>query len=137
MNKQEFLDILSRSLYGKIDENILKEHIQYYESYISSGIANGKTEQEVLEELGDPRLIAKTILDASKQKSSAEEGFFHEDNKTKKKATLERWKAKLIVLISLLVILFICIFVFRIILMVLPFILVMAGILWIIKTIRN
>lgn len=136
MDRKEFLDILNRNLYGKIDAGVLTEHIRYYETYISSGMENGKTEQEILEELGDPRLIAKTILDASKKKSSAN-GVFEEEKEMEKKSILEGWKSKLIVVVILLVILLICIFVFHLVLMALPFILIAAGILWLIKKFEN
>lgn len=135
MNRQEFLDTLSRNLYGKVNENVLTEHIRYYESYISSGIANGKTEQEVLEELGDPRWIAKTILDASKQKTSAEKSIFHKEGE--EKLVFEKWKSKLIAAVIILIILAICIFVFRLVLLALPFIIIMAGVIWLIKKLSN
>ena len=44
--------------------SILPEiHIRYYEDYIQSQVRGGRSEQEVLQELGDPHLIAKTLID--------------------------------------------------------------------------
>ena len=37
--------------------------MRYYEDYIQSQVHNGRSEEEVLAELGDPRLIARTLLD--------------------------------------------------------------------------
>lgn len=62
MNKQEFLNELERSLRGKVDEAELDRQVQYYSSYIKSEMDAGKSEAEVLESLGDPRLIARTIV---------------------------------------------------------------------------
>lgn len=62
MSKTEFLEELSRALNGKVDDGELRRQIAYYDSYISSEINNGKREEDVLRELGSPRLIAKTIV---------------------------------------------------------------------------
>lgn len=62
MNKVEFLNELSRNLKGRIDDNELMRQIDYYTSYIQSEIDNGRSEADVINELGNPRLIAKTIV---------------------------------------------------------------------------
>ena len=62
MNKNEFIDGLGKSLRGKVDENEYRNQIEYYSSYISNEIASGRREEDVVAELGDPRLIAKTIV---------------------------------------------------------------------------
>ena len=67
MSKQEFIDGLRAALNGRIDSRLVIENINYYEDYINTQIGMGRTEEEVLEELGDPRLIARTIIDASDQ----------------------------------------------------------------------
>lgn len=61
MNKYEFVQSLRKALTGKIDGMELEDIIRYYEDYIDSEIKKGKTESQVLKELGDPRLIAKNI----------------------------------------------------------------------------
>ncbi len=53
------------ALIGSVSSEELNENMRYYEEYIHSQVRSGKTEQEVLNELGDPRLIAKTIIDTS------------------------------------------------------------------------
>lgn len=64
MTKQEFLKTLQSSLTGKISDRQVAEHLNYYEEYISSEIRSGKPEAEVMDSLGDPRLIARSILAA-------------------------------------------------------------------------
>ena len=44
--------------------------IQYYQGYIDGEMRKGKTEEEILDELGDPMLIAKTILESPREDSS-------------------------------------------------------------------
>lgn len=63
MNKKEFLDILYEQLSGQIPEGNVAAHVQYYRNYIEDAVTQGRTEAEVLNELGDPRLIARTLLD--------------------------------------------------------------------------
>ena len=63
MDRKEFLDILREQLAGNMQEGKAAAHIRYYEDYIQSQVRGGRPESEVLEELGDPRLIAKTLID--------------------------------------------------------------------------
>ncbi|HIU03124.1 MAG TPA: DUF1700 domain-containing protein [Candidatus Onthocola gallistercoris] len=62
MNKQEFIDILRESLQGQMSDARIYDQIRYYDQYIREQTANGRLERDVLEELGDPRLLAKTIM---------------------------------------------------------------------------
>ena len=63
MSKTEFLDILYNQLSGQMPEGRVAAHVQYYRNYIEDEQQKGRTETEVLSELGDPRLIARTLLD--------------------------------------------------------------------------
>ena len=73
MNKQEFVDRLKISLSGKISPALVEENARYYEDYINTQIRLGKPEEDVLEELGDPRLIARSIVAAESDKSGGGE----------------------------------------------------------------
>ena len=63
VNKKEFLDILYEQLSGQMPEGNVAAHVQYYRNYIEDAVTQGRTETEVLNELGDPRLISRTLLD--------------------------------------------------------------------------
>lgn len=63
MDKTEFLEQLRQSLSGRIEAYKVTENVRYYEDYINTQMRMGKTEEEVLGELGSPRLIARTIAD--------------------------------------------------------------------------
>lgn len=65
MTKEEFLLALRSKLTGEIPAQEIERNLHYYENYIQDAIRQGKTEAEVLEELGSPLLIAKTIAEAS------------------------------------------------------------------------
>lgn len=63
MDRNEFITNLQRHLTGKVSVEKLKELTGYYCDYIDAEIRKGKSEEEVLDSLGDPRLLAKTIVE--------------------------------------------------------------------------
>lgn len=63
MCKKEFLDILYNQLSGQMPEGSVAAHVQYYRNYIEDEQQKGRTETDILNDLGDPRLIARTLLD--------------------------------------------------------------------------
>lgn len=65
MNELEFIRLLKETLDGQVPPSVIRENVRYYEEYISEQKRNGRSVSEVLEELGDPRLIARTIVEAS------------------------------------------------------------------------
>ncbi len=62
MTKREFLDKLRIALNGKVSASLVEENMTYYNEYIDSQIRMGRKEEEVMDMLGDPRLIARTIV---------------------------------------------------------------------------
>lgn len=66
MDKKEFIEKLQRTLAGGLNSAQVAENVRYYQEYIESEIRKGSTEQEVLSQLGDPRLLAKSIIEANK-----------------------------------------------------------------------
>ena len=73
MTKQEFLDGLRRSLAGGLEAQEINEHIRYYSDYIDSQIRMGISEEEIMSSLGEPRLIAKTLLGMENMETVTEE----------------------------------------------------------------
>lgn len=67
MEKREFIDKLQRALAGGLNSSQVAENVRYYEEYIDSEIRKGKSEADVMEQLGDPRLLAKSIIEANKR----------------------------------------------------------------------
>ena len=49
--------------------------MRYYDSYIMEEAAKGQTEDEVIESLGGPRIIARTIVDAALDTEDRPDGF--------------------------------------------------------------
>lgn len=129
MKKTEFLNILEESLKGEVSQNIIDQNIKYYDQYISK--ASSEEEAQVLEELGDPRLIARTIIEAermSKQRNQRsytynESSYYnqdrmYEDLPPKRKGIFTsnlKWYHKLAMILLLLIIFSILIFIGRIV----------------------
>jgi hypothetical protein len=71
MSKFEFINTLKEALEGEVAQAVIDENLSYYRHYIDEEIRKGKSETEVLQQLGDPRLIAKTIIDTSSMANSS------------------------------------------------------------------
>ena len=118
MNKKEFLDILYEQLSGQMPEGNVAAHVQYYRNYIEDAVTQGRTETEVLNELGDPRLIARTLLDTESYSEPYTDNSYEYDNgssgskKVKSRSfhiDLSTWYGKLaVILIAVVVIFLLC-----------------------------
>ncbi|WP_433745877.1 DUF1700 domain-containing protein [Falsibacillus pallidus] len=61
MAGNEFLAKLE-NLLGKLPESERREMLYDYEEHFEIGLSNGRTEKEIMEELGDPHVIARDLL---------------------------------------------------------------------------
>ncbi len=66
MDRTEFINRLQHALAGGINSSLVAENVRYYQDYIDTEIRKGRSEAEVLVSLGDPRLLAKSIIEANK-----------------------------------------------------------------------
>lgn len=67
MNRVEFIEKLQRALAGGLGSSLVTDNVRYYQEYIDEEMRRGKSEAEVLNALGDPRLLAKSIIEANKR----------------------------------------------------------------------
>lgn len=65
MTRDEFLTELNQELATTGFYEFNREQIRYYRDYINGEMSKGRSEQDIMDELGDPRLIAKTIKNAN------------------------------------------------------------------------
>lgn len=127
MTKAEFLEMMEQKLTGELDEHTVGKTLRYYSEYIDSEMRKGKTEQEVLEDLGSPLLIARTILDTQGNgtanfSQTRPEGEAKEE---KKGTESHRWN-KWLFLLCLLAVLFLLFTILRVLLpILLPVLLVL------------
>lgn len=77
MTKREFLEELKEVLSEQLPQNQVAEHVSYYKNYIEEHQRSGSSEAEILNMLGDPRLIARTILDTTPG-SRDHQNYFYE-----------------------------------------------------------
>lgn len=153
MTKQEFLDTLRRSLARELSEPEVADNINYYWNYIEEQIASGKSEEQVLRELGDPRLIAKTILQVDQCREEEEgaysqetvytegaDGAYESDGESYRDMQFGNthihvhgatWKTWLTLIVVIFVIFLILGTVFTILWKLLPFLLVGAAVIWV------
>lgn len=116
MTKSEYINGLQAGLQGEVTQQVLRESVDYYSRYIDDEIAGGKSEQQVLEELGPVQLIVKTIIEANKgtgeaeaQRTRAQEQRNQSTRQSRNQSrsngfTLNSWYGKLIlILIALLI----------------------------------
>lgn len=94
MNKQEFLNILKQRLTGEVSAAVIEDNMCYYSEYFEQQLADGKTEREILDLLGDPNLLARTIIDTHGNDSGRE---VYEDTPQQDKAHIHHVKIPSIV----------------------------------------
>lgn len=132
MTKQEFLEELKNALMGEVPAEVMMDSYRYYSTYIDEEVRKGRTEKEVLDELGKPSLIARSIVTAQSGERAADVEYT-EDGRTKKvkhKSRAEKkesagntyrefvfdinaWYAKVLFVAILIVLIFIVYFVLK------------------------
>lgn len=147
MNRSDFLIQLKKALEGKLNAQELQEQIEYYDAYIREEVRSGKSEQEVLELLGDPWAIAKTIQMSAginhTEYEYSETREVNEQNKSRERSKvhvfgLNTWWKKVAAIVGLLVILFIIIsIVLGILTLVVPIVIPVVLILFLLRTFRK
>ncbi len=78
MTKYEFLEKMRHALANDLNGSIVQENVNYYDGYISEEVRNGRDEAAVIEELGDPWAIARTIIEST---GNAREEYIYDSGK--------------------------------------------------------
>lgn len=142
MTKQEFLYALETALSEELNDIQVNEQINYYRQYIEEQIASGRSESEVLEELGDARIIAHNIIDGIEEEGNAyrRTTVTYTTGDEEDEADLT-WKAKAkmygTIAIIIAVVVLVLALVTRLIIWMLPAIIVIAVVLWIFSKRRD
>ena len=121
-------------------EGKVAAHVRYYEDYIRHEMNRGRSEQEVLEELGDPRLIARTILETSGMKAPEVEYTIDEepadhDEGGVKVHSFSGWKATLMMALIAAAVIAMIVLVLGLAIYLLPVIIAVMLISWLIRKI--
>lgn len=134
MDKYEFIRQLNAFLKGKVSDRELSDTISYYQDYIDMEMKKGKSEAEVLQSLGSPRLLAKTIAQTRGKESGQETEQDPQDwNKAANKVHFGRVSVPLwlVMVIILLVVVLVFAMVFRVLVLLAPVIMVGAVVIFI------
>lgn len=133
MTKQEFISVLQKSLGGKVSSREIVSQTDYYNEYIETQIRLGRAEEDVLLELGDPRLIAKSIIAAWGSASDEIKPGKEETGQRKSFFKITGWRPLLVIAVFLLCIFMIFAFVLSLLPIVLPIVIPVVAILFIIR----
>lgn len=90
MNK--FLEELSRNLKGNVPDSYVKSNIDYYREYIIGEKEKGRSEKDIIAQLGEPRLIAKNIIDTCPLKNQNNNGGYYEEYNDKNSEYYDNYK---------------------------------------------
>ena len=75
MSKREFLERLEKALENGLNSQMVRENMDYYRSYMEEEIRKGRSEEAVVEELGDPWVIAQSVISMAESRSGADAGY--------------------------------------------------------------
>lgn len=122
MTKAEFIQTLREKLMGEVSSAEIENTIRYYEDYIEDARRNGRSEEAVLEELGSPLLIARTIIDTAAQAPHDRESVFQEtagSGRQESRGTFRQYdfnsaKVKMISVLVLVLVLFLIFTILRV-----------------------
>ena len=81
MSKEEFLRELQNALAGEVSDAVIRDNVAYYDSYLSQEMAKGRTVTEITAEIGDARIVAKTIIESGEAAKETEQdtGYGRQD----------------------------------------------------------
>lgn len=141
MEKQDFLDKLRLALGGKVTPEVMTDTMNYYEEYINTELRLGKSPDEVMETLGDPRLIARTIVETKGRRYGDVSALSDEDGENGEghelRVRLVRIPGWVWLIVFFIVIWLIVSFIFRVLIKFAPILLVIALATFIYKRLRG
>ena len=75
MSKEEYLRGLEEALKGEVPGSVIRDNLNYYNSYLSQEISKGRTMEDIISEIGEPRIVARTIIDSCEAAGETEDGY--------------------------------------------------------------
>ncbi|MCD7807206.1 MAG: DUF1700 domain-containing protein [Lachnospiraceae bacterium] len=138
MTKQEFINHLQNSLYGRVPEGVVRENVLYYEQYFESQRQKGVSEETVCEQIGSPKLIAMSIIEAEKHEtgSAREESMEFSDDITPESGShftvhyrrIPAWLGTVLLMVAVIFIFWLVINIFRVAIpVIVPVVIILLG----------
>ena len=144
MNRSDFLMQLREALENEMSAGEVQENVDFYNRYIQEELDAGKSEEEVMDMLGDPWAIAKTVLMSSGMGRNGGEAVYEDVEEAKEDRTcnnakvhvvgLDAWWKKAVLAVSVIVIFLLIIgIIMGLITVVLPIVLPVLIVLFIVR----
>lgn len=137
MTRYDFIDCLRKALSAMSDYTIVNENVSYYEDYIDSEIRKGRAEAEILQDLGDPRLLAKTIVETQKFSEEKTVNEYHDEEREFQRGMQSAMPGWFTAVIAIAVVVLFFVLIGTAISALLPVLLPVVLVFLIIKLIRN
>lgn len=144
MRKAAFLEQLRKELTGNISQQAVQDNIDYYDRYIKEEVRSGKSEEEILQMLGDPWVIAQTIIETADNigeedmyEETSGRYSYNENTGNKKKRKNPWWKTLLLVLFVIMILMCVLAIVTGLIRLLLPIMLPVAVVMLIIRLVNG
>ena len=138
MNKETYIDALERKLWDRLDPDQLRDIISYYRDYFAMEDAKGISEEETIRKLGDPTLLAKSILAAEGNKGESTESEIEQGMKKQSREFRGGKLLVLLVIVAVLIVLCAIIgLIFSVVSALLPFLFVLAFVFLIFSFFKN
>ena len=137
MNKETYIDALERKLWDRLDPDQLRDIISY-KDYFAMEAAKGISEEETIRKLGDPALLAKSILAAEGSKGGSAESEIEQG--IQKQGREFRGGKLLVLLVIVAVLIVLCAIIgliFSVVSALLPFLFVLAFVFLIFSFFKN
>lgn len=81
MTKYEFLEKMRHALSNDLSGAVVQDNINYYDGYITDEVGKGRGEEAVIEELGDPWALARTIIESAGNGGNVREECTYESDR--------------------------------------------------------
>ncbi len=94
MNKDEFLRRLEEALSGEVPASVIRDNLNYYADYLSQELGKGRTMDEIIEEIGEPNIVARTIIDSAEAAGETGDGYGSFEDASRGTMTEEALTAK-------------------------------------------
>ena len=145
MTKKDFLTVLQEALSEELNGAQVSEQMNYYRRYFDEQTAAGRSEAQILEALGDARMIARNIIDgiedASNMYQQSTTTYTNYSDAEAEAGMEPLWKTKVKVYGAIgliLVIIFVVLaLITQLIIWLLPSIIVIGAILWILRKLNG
>lgn len=122
---------LRMSLSGNVSADVINDNLSYYENFIDMQQRKGRDIDEILDELGSPRLLAKTITDTAPEGERRTVDTFSDDkNQDSDDSFIMPWWMIIIVIFAVMLAIFTL---FSLASVIVPVIIILAVIFFVIK----